>query len=158
MGDKRVLIGSEATLEQTESAGHHSDYAYKRRVLVKPTQGKCAVAFYEIPPGKSAYPYHWHQTNEEVFYILRGEGLLKTPEGTQTVSPGDLIYFPACAEGAHKLTNTSNHQPLVYIDFDVVHSPEICFYPDSNKMGVFARPDVSKIFRLEDEAEYFSGE
>lgn len=159
MDKQRVLIGSESTLPPIPSPDGHPDYAYTRRILVKPTDGRqCAVAFYEISPGKSAYPYHWHVMNEEVFYIIRGEGLLQTPEGVRPVAPGDLIYFPACEAGAHKLTNTSQTQPLAYIDFDIVHSPEICFYPDSKKIGVFTKSGLSKIFRQSDEADYFDGE
>ncbi len=31
------------------------------------------------------------------------------------------MFFPTGADGAHKLTNSSETENLVYIDFDVVH-------------------------------------
>jgi len=33
--------------------------------------------------------------NEEVFYIISGEGILETPEGNITISAGDTIICPA---------------------------------------------------------------
>ena len=27
-----------------------------------------------VPPGKSAFPYHSHRVNEEMFFVLRGAG------------------------------------------------------------------------------------
>ena len=34
------------------------------------------VSVYEIPPLKSAYPYHYHHKNEETLYIISGKGVL----------------------------------------------------------------------------------
>lgn len=41
------------------------------------------------------------------------------------------------ARGAHKLTNTSKTENLVYIDFDVIHDLDVTVYPDSNKIGIW---------------------
>jgi quercetin dioxygenase-like cupin family protein len=79
----------------------HSDYAYEKRVIVgKDDASHMDVSVYEIPPGKAAYPYHYHAGNEEVFFILSGAGLLRTPEGERTVTAGDFLYFPNNENGA----------------------------------------------------------
>ena len=62
--------------------------------------------------------------------------ILKTPTGDRRVSAGDLLFFPASSEGAHKLTNTSATEKLVYIDFDVIRDLDVAIYPDSDKIGV----------------------
>ncbi len=135
----------------------HEGYAYTRRNFVSRGQaGSTLVSIYELPPGKSAYPYHYHLKDEETFYILSGEGLLRTPQGEKAVSAGDLLFFPAGSEGAHKLTNTSD-QPLVYIDFDVTHDLDAAVYPDSGKIGLWGM-DVNRVFRLEDSVPYYEGE
>ena len=60
----------------------HDGYEYYRRDFVpRGDAAQCMVSIYEIPPMKSAWPYHYHVKNEETFYIVRGEGILKTPEG-----------------------------------------------------------------------------
>ena len=115
------------------------------------------VCVYEVPPGKSPYPYHYHLKDEETFYILSGFGLLRTPEGERQVKAGDFLFFPAGPEGAHKLTNISAAEPLVYIDFDVIHDPDVAVYPDSGKIGIWGR-DVSSVFFLEDAVDYYAGE
>lgn len=65
------------------------------------------VSIYEIPPKKAAYPYHFHHNNEETFYIISGEGILRTPIGERKVSAGE------------------------------VHDVDITVYPDSDKIGVW---------------------
>lgn len=58
----------------------HGDFEYYRRKFIPFGGAKnTLVSVYEIPPLKSAYPYHYHHKNEETFYILSGEGILKTP-------------------------------------------------------------------------------
>ena len=112
---------------------------------------------YEIPPGKSAYPYHYHLKNEETFFILKGEGLLKTPEGEKTVRPGDFLFFPADESSAHKLTNSSDREMLVYIDFDVVHDLDVAVYPDSGKIGIWGK-EVNRVWRTDDDVDYYEDE
>jgi uncharacterized cupin superfamily protein len=115
------------------------------------------VSVYEVPPGKAAVPYHFHLRNEEVFFILSGTGLLKSPEGERTVTAGDFLYFPNNDQGAHKITNTSETETLVYADFDIRYDPEIAFYPDSEKVGIFGK-GYRMIFPTNEQVGYFDGE
>ncbi len=117
----------------------------------------CMVSIYEIPPRKSAYPYHYHLKNEEVFYIISGEGILKTSSGERPVKAGDFLYFPANPDGAHKLTNSSDTEKLVYIDFDVTHDLDAAVYPDSNKIGIWGK-DVNRVYPFDANVDYYTGE
>jgi uncharacterized cupin superfamily protein len=119
-------------------------------------EGKLSVCFYTLQPGKANYPYHYHTGNEEVFYIINGQGTLRTTEGEKTVSEGDVIIMPANENGAHMLINTSD-EPLVYIDIDTVHSPDVLIYPDSEKLMVMTEK-FRKSFRLNSEVNYLDGE
>ena len=136
----------------------HDGYEYNKGDFVaRGEAGMTRVTLYEILPGKSAYPYHYHLKNEETFYIISGTGLLRSPEGERTVSAGDLLFFPATAEGAHKLTNTSETEKLVYLDFGVMFDMDVCLYPDSGKIAVWGK-DTNKLFRIGDNVPYFEGE
>ena len=136
----------------------HEGYEYIRRDFVpRRPDGQCLVSIYEIPPKKAAYPYHYHVKNEETFFILRGEGVLKTPEGERKVTAGDFLYFPADSTGAHKLTNTSEDKPLVYIDFDTTNELDVSVYPDSNKIGVWGK-DINRVYQMEEDVDYYKGE
>ena len=142
-------------------AGHkceHEGYAYFRRKFVPfGAASRTHVCVYEIPPLKSAYPYHYHCKTEETFYIISGEGLLRTPEGEKTVSAGELIFFPAGELGAHKLTNTSQTENLVYIDFDSTVDLDFAVYPDSDKIGIWGM-GINQLFPKSAETDYYDGE
>ena len=136
----------------------HEDYEYFRRKFIPFGGAKNSlVSVYEIPPHKSAYPYHFHHNNEETFYILSGEGVLRTPEGEKKVTAGELLFFPTGPAGAHKLTNSSDTENLVYIDFDVVHDVDITIYPDSDKIGVWGM-GINQLFPQAEAVDYYNGE
>ena len=136
----------------------HEAYEYIRRRFVPFGQAKnTLVSIYEIPPGKSAYPYHFHHNNEETFYIISGEGVMRTPEGERKISAGELIFFPAGEQGAHKLTNCSETENLVYIDFDVTHEVDITEYPDSGKIGIWGM-GINELYPRSANVDYYEGE
>ncbi|MBE6561533.1 MAG: cupin domain-containing protein [Ruminococcaceae bacterium] len=136
----------------------HADYEYVRKTFVSRGSAEgTLVSVYEIPPLKSAYPYHYHLKDEETFYIISGEGILRTPEGERPVRAGDLLFFPASCEGAHKLTNTSSAEKLIYIDFDVIHDLDVAVYPDSGKIGIWGK-DVNRVYPTDANVDYYKDE
>ena len=136
-----------------EQVSRHPTYEHEKRRLVK--TDRCQVTYYELPPGKSAYPYHFHTAEEEVFYILSGQGLLRFPEGETKVGAGDMIHFPTGEKGAHRLIN-NHHEPLRYLDFDTVSPCDVSVMPDSRKVNLYNHG--KKIYRLGEEADYYDGE
>lgn len=90
-----------------------------------------------IPPGKRAFPYHFHHVNEELFLILSGNGTLRTPTGDRPLAPMDLVCCPTGPEGAHQIIN-SGAEPLRYVALSTLQDPEVVEYPDSGKYGVIA--------------------
>ena len=136
----------------------HEGYEYFRRKVIPFGSAKnTLVSVYEIPPQKAAYPYHFHYKNEETFYILSGEGILKTPEGERKVGAGEFLFFPAGPAGAHRLTNNSDTENLVYIDFDVVHDIDVAVYPDSEKIGIWGM-GINRIYPQDGDVDYYEGE
>jgi uncharacterized cupin superfamily protein len=97
----------------------------------------CEVAFIEVPVGNYAFGYHYHDQSEEVFYVLNGTGKLRCSEGEKEIRAGDMLCFPTGEKGAHVLSNTSETEPLIFIDFDVRASKtDIVTFPDMKKMWV----------------------
>lgn len=136
----------------------HEGYEFYRRKFVPYGGAKnTQVCVYEISPGKAAYPYHYHHKNEETFYILSGEGVLKTPQGERKVAAGEFLFFPTGPGGAHKLTNCSASENLIYIDFDVVHDLDVCVYPDSDKIGIWGM-GINRIYPQSSNVDYYEGE
>jgi len=144
---------------ESEHVCEHASYEYVKYEVTERGKGNHGqVTLYEIFPGKANYPYHYHASNEEVFYILDGQGVVDTPQGRRSISAGDFIICPSGEKGAHKITNSSQTEKLVYIDFDTVHSPEVVYYPDSNKVGIYVEGIEPEIFKNEISVDYYEGE
>lgn len=100
---------------------------------------KCTADFVEVEPGSTAYGYHYHESIEEIFYIISGEGSVRTINGEIPVRAGDTLSFPTGKGGAHVIRNTSSTDKLVYIDFGTRSECEIVHLPDSNQIMAVSR-------------------
>jgi uncharacterized cupin superfamily protein len=136
----------------------HGDFAYDKRVVIPKTDNQCNIVFMEIPPGKSPYPNHYHLDVTEAFYIISGEGKIKTPEGERRVTAGDLIAFPPGEAGAHRIWNASETEPLRYVDFDTAPVNDVIRYPDSGKIGFDYNGKTGAFFLENDSVGYYEGE
>lgn len=138
---------------------NHENYEYFKHLIVpKNSENQCTVAIMEIPPQKTAFPYHFHVGITEVFYIISGKGKLETPDGDKEVTKGDIIVFPKGKEGAHRITNTSKSETLVYLDCDTTSASDVAFYPHSGKVGLLIDDQPNTFFEAENNVDYYKGE
>lgn len=90
-----------------------------------------------VPPGKSSCPFHSHRGEEEMFFIVQGEGTLRYGSETRKIRAGDVICCPTGGpESAHQIINDSD-APLAYLSVSTMMPAEVCEYPDSKKIGAF---------------------
>lgn len=137
----------------------HEPYEYnKYEVTGQGNENQSYVAIYEIPPKKANYPYHYHLKNEEVFYIISGNGILETHSGNKSISVGDIIVCPPSEKGAHKIINSSQTEMLVYFSCDTVNSPEVVVYPNSNKVGILVNGKPGIFYKKDTNVDYYDGE
>ena len=47
-----------------------------------------------VPPGKRAFPFHNHHANEEMFFVLEGEGTVSLDGVDHAVRKGSLVHIP----------------------------------------------------------------
>lgn len=106
---------------------------------------KCSVNFVEVEPGNFAYGYHYHEENEEVFYIISGEASVKTENGDINLKQGDIICFPANIKGSHVISNPSKTEKLVYIDFGTSSKPDVVHFTGTNAGLVAANSGTYQI-------------
>jgi uncharacterized cupin superfamily protein len=97
---------------------------------------KLGCQLHIVPAGKKAFPRHNHHANEEMFYVVTGEGSYRLGEETFAIRAGDVISAPAGdVSTAHQIINTSGGE-LVYLAFSTRHDLDVAEYPDSQKFGV----------------------
>lgn len=108
--------------------------------LIAPLLGaqKLGYNLTAVPLGKRAFPFHNHHVNEELFFVIEGEGEVRIGESVYPIRPGDVIACPAGGkETAHQIINTGTAE-LKYLAVSTKLSPELAEYPDSGKFGVMA--------------------
>ncbi len=124
---------------------------------------KLGYSFFVVPPGKAAFPLHTHTGNEEMIYIIEGEAILRLGKEEVSVSSGTVIACPPGTEYPHQLVNTGNKE-LRYLVVSTMEFPDICEYPDSNKIGAYATAAVGAqvglraLYVKDKNVNYFEGE
>ncbi|MGH8112957.1 MAG: cupin domain-containing protein [Rhodanobacteraceae bacterium] len=116
----------------------------------------------ELPPGKAQCPFHSHRAEEEMFLILEGEGELRFGSQKYRIRKYDVIACPTGDSGvAHQIINTGR-TTMRYLSLSNTEEVEVCEYPDSNKIGVFAdtagMPGLRGLHRTSSAVEYYDGE
>ena len=156
MDTNEIIITSQSDIKAKHEC--HDEYEYFKHIVLPKPGNQCTVAIMEIPPGKAAYPYHYHVGITEIFYIISGEGKLETPEGEKNIAAGDVVVFPPGKNGCHKIWNSSEKDALRYIDFDTTAMSDVVFYPQSDKIGMILNGIPSSYFKKADKVDYYDGE
>ena len=112
-------------------------FALASKALGKATGARgIGCSYYEVPPGRTAFPNHYHCANEESIYVLEGSGTLRLGTDEVPVGPGDYATFPVGPAHTHQLLNTGD-VPMRYLCFSTMLLTEVVGYPDSKKIGAF---------------------
>ena len=156
MDTTKIIITRQTDIDAKHES--HYEYEYYKHLVLPKIGNQCTVAIMEIPPGKSAFPYHYHVGITEVFYIVSGEGKLETPEGEKEISVGDVIVFPPGEDGCHKIWNSSETETLRYLDFDTTTMSDVMFYPQSDKIGMVLNGTPHSYYKASDKVDYYDGE
>ena len=115
-----------------------------------------------LPPGKVQCPFHSHHGEEEMFFILEGEGELRFGDQRYPLRRNDVIACPTGgAEVAHQIVNTGA-TPMRYLAISTIVDLEACEYPDSGKVSVVVgrrgQRGLAKMFRTETAVDYYDRE
>ena len=107
-----------------------------------------------IDPGKYSCPYHFHRNAEEIFVVLSGQAMLRTPKEFIELKEGDIIFFEIGPEGAHQLYNHTE-EPFKYLDIRTEAGLDICEYPDSDKINIVQNREI---YERSTSVDYYKGE
>jgi uncharacterized cupin superfamily protein len=140
-------------------------FVRRRAALAKQAgASELGLSLHELPPGGTAYPYHFHYGNEELMVVLSGRPTLRTPAGSEELAPGDVVAHVRGPDGPHQVTNRSS-DPVRFLMLSEMEDPEVVVYPDSDKIGArseapgpLRQSELWKTFRAGDAVDYFDGE
>jgi len=122
--------------------------------------------YFEVKPGRRAFPFHNHLGNDELFIVTEGKGIYRYGDKTIEISAGSVCGAPRGGrEGAHQIINNSD-EVLKYLAISTKNDPDICEYPDSDKILAFSiKPGkdfesayMKYIGLMENQVNYFHGE
>jgi uncharacterized cupin superfamily protein len=122
--------------------------------------------YFEVPPGRSAFPNHYHCANEEGVFILEGQAEARIGKDTVIVGQGDYIAYPVGPEFSHSIKNTGTI-PLKYLCLSTMLPTEVVGYPDSKKLAAVGCADpktgvlgakVRFIIKEQPSVDYYEGE
>ena len=153
--DSRVVNLDELRLEQFEKG----DKFKCQTVRIGPRLGARDLGYsYDVvPPGKRACPFHSHRGEEEMFFVIRGEGTLRYGDETRRIRAGDVICCPTGGpDTAHQIVNDSDGE-LAYLSVSTMMPAEVCEYPDSKKVGAFGG-GLRHMTRTGDQLDYWTDE
>ena len=116
----------------------------------------------ELPPGKAQCPFHSHHAEEEMFFILEGEGELRFGDQRWPIRRHDVIACPTGgADVAHQIINTGK-TTMRYLALSNLANLEACEYPDSQKVlvsgGERGARTLRHMSRRESNVDYYDGE
>jgi uncharacterized cupin superfamily protein len=116
------------------------------------------AAVWELDPGASSGPYHFHHGTLELLIVLRGRPTLRTPAGERELDEGAVVPFAQGAQGAHQVSTRSDGV-VRFLMIGSHTSPDIVEYVDSKRIAAAARTEsisgesLLKFFRHEDAVE-----
>ncbi len=92
----------------------------------------------ELLPGSPGGPLHMHYGVEEMFFVLSGTPTVRTSEGEEQLSPGDVVYFPEGPDGLHTFSNPTT-EPVRLLGISTKRFPDVVANPEQGVAWVATR-------------------
>lgn len=105
-------------------------------------------------PKTFSCPYHYHEFEEELVYVIEGEAIARVNNCYHVVRTGDLIYYGTGPQSAHQLYNHTE-KPFKFFVLSTKFPQENCFYPDSEKR---LDKNIRTVFQGEQKVDYWKDE
>lgn len=165
------VLGDEPPLPRWTPVGRPGRPSSFRRALAReatittshPLGLGCSL--YVLAPGGAPFARHAHSANDEAVYVLDGEGELELGDARHPLRAGDYVPLPADPSLPHRLRG--GRVPLRCLVLSTMREPDVVFYPDSGKVGVFvgtapggdaSARRIGAFFAEHDAREYWDGE
>lgn len=124
---------------------------------------RLGASLFELPPGETSFPLHYHHASEEMLIVVSGRPTLRTTDAERELAEGEVVAFVVGERGAHQLINRTGDAVRLLLISEMV-GPEVIVYPDSGKTAAREQPPggaqegLYRVFRDADAVDYFEGE
>ncbi|MHB8060722.1 MAG: cupin domain-containing protein [Gaiellaceae bacterium] len=105
-----------------------------------------------VAPGKLSCPPHCHSSEEELFVVLEGEGVLLLGDEEYELRQGHVVARPPGTGVAHVFRGAGSG--LTLLAYGTRRSTDLCFYPRSRKISFRGLGVIGRISRV----DYWDGE
>ena len=92
----------------------------------------------ELLPKAPGGPLHMHYGVEEMFFVLARMPKVRTPEGEETLAPGDVVDFAEGRDGLHDFSNPAG-EPARILGISSKRFPDVLAYPERGVAWVATR-------------------
>jgi len=113
---------------------------------------RCGLRRVAVAPGTLSAPPHCHSVEEELFYVVEGDGTLELGDERHAVRAGSVVARPAGTGVAHAFRAGAGG--LTLLAFGTREPGDAAFYPRAGKVALRG---LGVRFRIT-EAEYWEGE
>ena len=121
--------------------GEPDELGARRRVFWRPDGARMGATLYELAPGAPESRIHMHFGAEEMFFVLSGRPVLRTPQGKEALAPGDVVFCPEGRAGLHTFGNPTE-EPVELLAISAGSFPDVVAYPEHGYAWVATRdPD-----------------
>lgn len=112
-----VKIFNENTVSFTQKQSPIPEFAWHTSERLAEMVGSKHLVFdiRSLDPDKYSFPYHFHRNAEEIFVILTGKAMLRTPEGFTEVTEGDVIFLKWDRKGRTSFIIIPMHHAGIWI-------------------------------------------
>jgi uncharacterized cupin superfamily protein len=129
------VVNVDEVPEEAHFDGEHWGHAWKVLTPGMGRVGRLGMSQTRLPPGRAAVPFHTHEREDEVFFVLCGRGVLRYGATLRELRAGDCVSCPAGTGIGHQIANPYD-QDLVYLAVGLHDPHEVCTYPDTGKVMV----------------------
>ena len=102
----------------------------RRRVFWRSDNAGMGATLHELKPGAEGMRWHLHYGGEEMFFVLGGRPMFRTPEGEEELAPGDFVFCPEGRAGLHAYRNPHGEPARILAMSTGSSFPHVVAYPE----------------------------
>jgi uncharacterized cupin superfamily protein len=117
----------------------------RRRQFWRPVDATMGASLLELAPGAGGIRLHMHFGAEEMFFVLRGQPVLRNGHGEETLAPGDFVFCPDGRAGVHAFSNPGDEAAQL-LAMSAGGFPDVVAYPEHGYAWVATRdPELAEV-------------